>query len=411
MTGPPDDAVRGLRFGALAHRNFRLFFFGQGVSLIGTWMQNVAQGWLVYELTNSPFYVGLVSALGSLGVLLLTIYAGIIVDRTNKHRVVIVTQALSMVPAFALAVLVWTNAVAVWHVAALAAFLGVLNAFDIPARQAFIVELTGKEDLMNAIALNSAAFNAARVLGPAVAGALIGAFGVGICFFLNGLSYLAVIAGLLAMRLPPYLPAPRAHTVWAGLREAVAFIRGDRRVSTLVLLMALLSIFGFPYLVMMPVFARDVLGRGAAGYGVMMASVGIGALVGALGVAVRGRRILKGVTLLAAGCSFGVLLLAFALSKVYVLSVALLALTGATMIVNNALANTTIQTLVPDALRGRVMGFYAFVFVGLAPLGAFQLGALAQRIGAPAAVALGGAVSALAVALAAWRVPELRRTS
>ncbi|MGH7547037.1 MAG: MFS transporter [Gemmatimonadales bacterium] len=397
--------------GALAHRNFRLFFFGQGVSLIGTWMQNVAQGWLVYELTNSPFYVGLVSALGSLGVLLLSIYAGIVVDRTNKHRLVLAMQALSMLPAFALAALVWTNAVAVWHVAALAAFLGVVNAFDIPARQAFIVELVGKEDLMSAIALNSAAFNAARVLGPAVAGALIGTLGVGICFFLNGASYFAVIAGLLAMRLPPYVPAPRTDSVWAGLREAVAFIRGDRRVSTLVLLMASLSIFGFPYLVMMPVFARDVLDQGAAGYGVMMASVGMGALVGALGVAVLGPRIRKGVTLLAAGGSFGVLLLGFALSRAYLVSVALLALTGGAMIVNNALANTTIQTLVPDALRGRVMGFYSFVFVGLAPLGSFQLGALAERIGTPEAVALGGALSALAVALAAWRVPELRRTS
>ena len=397
--------------GALAHRNFRLFFFGQGVSLIGTWMQNVAQGWLVYELTNSPFYVGLVSALGSLGVLLLSIYAGIVADRTNKHRLVLATQALSMLPAFALAALVWTNAVAVWHVAALAAFLGVVNAFDIPARQAFIVELVGKEDLMSAIALNSAAFNAARVLGPAVAGALIGTLGVGICFFLNGASYCAVLAGLLAMRLPPYVPAPRADSVWAGLREAVAFIRGDRRVSTLVLLVALLSIFGFPYLVMMPVFARDVLNQGAAGYGVMMASVGMGALVGALGVAVLARHIRKGATLIAAGGAFSVLLLAFALSRVYLLSVALLALTGGMMIVNNALTNTTLQTVVPDYLRGRVMGFYAFVFVGMAPLGAFQMGTVAERLGAPWAVAAGGFACLLTVGLAAWRVPELRRTS
>lgn len=397
--------------GALAHRNFRLFFFGQGVSLIGTWMQNVAQGWLVYELTNSPFYVGLVSALGSLGVLLLSIYAGIVADRTNKHRLVLATQALSMLPAFALAALVWTNAVAVWHVAALAAFLGVVNAFDIPARQAFIVELVGKEDLMSAIALNSAAFNAARVLGPAVAGALIGTLGVGICFFLNGASYCAVLAGLLAMRLPPYVPAPRADSVWAGLREAVAFIRGDRRVSTLVLLVALLSIFGFPYLVMMPVFARDVLDQGAAGYGVMMASVGMGALVGALGVAVLARHIRKGATLIAAGGAFSVLLLAFALSRVYLLSVALLALTGGMMIVNNALTNTTLQTVVPDYLRGRVMGFYAFVFVGMAPLGAFQMGTVAERLGAPWAVAAGGFACLLTVGLAAWRVPELRRTS
>src|SRR5881396_446042 len=393
-----DEPARGFRFGALSHRNFRLFFLGQGVSLIGTWMQNVAQGWLVLELTNSPFYVGLVSALGSLGVLLLTLYGGVIVDRTNKHRLVILTQSLSMLPACALAWLVWTRAVAVWQVAALAAFLGVVNAFDIPARQAFIVDLVGKEDLMNAIALNSSAFNAARVVGPAVAGVVIGALGVGVCFLLNGVSYLAVIGGLLAMRLPPYVADPRRGSAWAGLSEAVAFIRSDRRIWTVVVLMAVFSIFGFPYLVMMPVFARDVLHRGATGYGVMMTAVGIGALIGALGVALLGRYIRKGPTLIAAGCAFGVLLVAFALSKVYLLSIGLLALTGGTMIVNNQ-------------LRGRVMGFYAFVFVGLAPLGSFQMGALAERIGTPAAVALGGAATALAVVLAAWRVPELRRTA
>src|SRR5437867_3239456 len=405
-----DEAARGFRFGALAHRNFRLFFLGQGVSLIGTWMQNVAQGWLVLELTNSPFYVGLVSALGSLGVLVLTIYAGIVADRVNKHRLVILTQALSMLPAFALAVLVQTRSVTVWHVAGLAGFLGLVNAFDVPARQAFIVELVGKKDLMNAIALNSSAFNAARVVGPAVAGALIGALGVGVCFLLNGVSYLAVIGGLLAMRLPPYVADPRRGSAWAGLSEAVAFIRSDRRIATVVVLMAVFSIFGFPYLVMMPVFARDVLHRGATGYGVMMTAVGIGALIGALAVASPDRRIRKGPTLLLAGGSFGVLLVAFALSRAYLLSLALLALTGGTMIVNNALANVTIQTIVPVELRGRVVGFYASVFVGLAPLGALQVAALAERIGTPHAVALGGALTALAVALAAWRVPELRRT-
>src|SRR5436309_4670441 len=321
-----DEPAHGLRFGALDHRNFRLCFLGQGVSLIGTWMQDVGQGWLVLELTNSPFYVGIVSALGSLGVLLLTIYAGVVVDRTNKHRLVILTQTLSMFPAFALAALVWSRTVAVWHVAALAAFLGVVNAFDIPARQAFIVDLVGKDDLMNAIALNSSAFNAARVIGPAVAGVLIGVLGVGACFFLNGVSYLAVIAGLLAMRLPPHVPDPRTGSAWTGLSEAVAFIRGDRRVSTQVVLMALFSLFGFPYFVIMPVFARDVLHRGAAGYGLLMTAVGCGALIGALAVAWLDRRIRKGPTLIAAGGSFGLLLVAFALPRLSLVSVVLPAL-------------------------------------------------------------------------------------
>src|SRR6266498_2044374 len=218
-----DDAARGSRLGALAHRNFRLFFFGQAVSLTGTWMQSVAQGWLVLELTNSPFYVGLVSALGSAGVLLFTLYAGVIADRVDKRRTVLVTQALQMVQAMALA-----------------AFLGVVSAFDIPTRQSFVVELVGKDDLMNAIALNSSLFNAARVVGPAVAGVLIGALGVGACFLLNGVSFLAVIAGLAAMRLPSPVRPPAPASAWAGFREAVAFIRGARPISTLVVLTALL---------------------------------------------------------------------------------------------------------------------------------------------------------------------------
>jgi predicted MFS family arabinose efflux permease len=213
------------------------------------------------------------------------------------------------------------------------------------------------------------------------------------------------------MRLPPYVPGPRTVSLWAGLREIVAFIRSDRRVATVVVLMGVLSICGFPYLVMMPVFARDVLHRGAAGYGVMMTTVGVGALIGALAVALLDRRIPKGPTLVGAGGAFGTLLVAFALSRSYFLSLSLLALTGGTMIVNNALANAIIQTVVPDQLRGRVMGFYAFVFVGLAPIGSFTVGALAERVGTPAAVAAGGALSAIAVALAAWRVPELSRTT
>ena len=404
-----DDPARGFRFGALAHRNFRLFFLGQGVSLIGTWMQNIAQGWLVLELTNSPFYVGLVSALGSLGVLLLTIYGGIVADRTDKHRLVVLTQSLSMLPALGLAALVWTKTVTAWHVAALAGLLGVVNAFDVPARQALIVELVGKEDLMSAIALNSSAFNAARVIGPAVAGAVIGALGVGICFFLNGVSYLAVIAGLLAMRLPRYERRPGGASAWAGLREVVAFIRSDRRVSTLVVLTALLSMFGFPFLPLMPVFARDVLHVGAGGYGVLMAAVGVGAMLGALAIAIRSRRIAKGRTLLIGGTAFGLLVAAFSASHWFPVSVGVLAVAGCAMIVNNALTNTLLQTLVPDQLRGRVMGFYSFVFVGLAPLGAFQAGVFAERFGAPWAVGTGAAVCAIAMAVAAWRVPELRR--
>ena len=402
------EAARRYGFGALAHRNFRLFLFGQTVSLTGTWMQSIAQGWLVLQLTNSPLYVGLVSALGSLGVLLFTLYAGVVADRTDKRRTVIITQSLAMVQAFLLAGLVWSGHVTVGNVMVLAAFLGIVSAFDIPTRQSFIVEMVGKEDLMNAIALNTSVFNLTRVLGPLIAGLLIGPLGVAVCFFLNGVSYLAVIASLLAMRLTPHIPRPTPLTAWQGFREVLTYLRGDARVFTLIVLTAIISVFAFPFLVLMPVFARDVLRAGAAGYGVLTASVGVGAVVGALGVAILSRRIPKGRTLVAAGTTFGLLVALFASSRLFALSVALLAFVGCAMIVNNALTNTMLQTLVPDGLRGRVMGFYSFMFVGMAPIGSFQAGAFAERFGAPWAVAAGGVVSALAVAIAGWRVRELR---
>lgn len=402
------EAARRYGFGALTHRNFRLFLFGQTVSLTGTWMQSIAQGWLVLLLTNSPFYVGLVSALGSLGVLLFTLYAGVIADRTDKRRTVVITQTLLMLQAFALAGLVWSGHVTTGSVMVLAAFLGVVSAFDIPTRQAFLVEMVGKDDLMNAIALNTSVFNLTRVLGPVIAGFLIGAKGVAICFFLNGVSYLAVIASLLAMRLPPWTPAAVAGSTWQGFREVLTYLRADRRALTLVALTAVISIFGFPYLVLMPVFARDVLRVGAAGYGILSAAVGIGAVAGALAVAVFSARIRKGRTLIAGGSLFGSLLGMFALSRSFTVALALLVLVGAAMIVNNALTNTLLQTQVPDHLRGRVMGFYSFMFVGMAPVGAFQAGVVAERFGAAAAVGIGGLVSALAMLVAAWRVAELR---
>jgi len=407
MTHP----ARRLGLGALAHRNFRLFFGGQMVSLTGTWMQSVAQGWLVLELTDSPFFVGLTAALGSFGVLLFTLYAGVIADRVNKRRAIVVTQSLQMVQAFALAALVLGGRVTVGGVMALAAALGVIAAFDIPIRQSFIVELVGKDDLMNAIALNTSVFNATRILGPVVAGLLIGSVGVGVCFLLNGLSYLAVLGGLLAMSVPrSAFPVPRS-SVWSGFLEIARFIHASRLVRTLIALTAVMSIFGFQLITMMPVFARDVLHVGATGYGLLMASLGVGALAGALGVAVLSRRIRKGRTMLAGGTAFGLLVALFGQSPLLPLSLLLGALAGLAMIVNNALTNTMIQTAVPDGLRGRVMGLYSFVFVGMAPLGAFQAGWVAEHWGAPVAVGIGGLVCAAAVAAAGWRVGEIRETA
>src|SRR6266404_3290655 len=365
-----DQAARTFRLGALSHRNFRLFLFGQGISLIGTWMQAVALGWLVLEITDSPFAVGLTQAFRSLGVLLFTVYAGVIVDRVDKRRLIVWTQALQMLEALALAVLVWTGRVTTWQVMVLA-----------------------------------------LIFGPAVAGVLIGVAGVGMCFFLNGVSYVAVIAGLLAMRLLPFVKRPMPLSAWEGVRQAVAFIRGDTRVWVLVVLVAVFSVFGFPFIVLMPVVARDVLHTDARGYGLLMAAVGVGAMLGALGLALRGARVRKGTVLLQGGAAFGVLLVLFAAVRSVGVALALLALAGCAMIVTTALANTMLQTLVPDELRGRVMAFYAFVFVGMAPLGAFQAGLVAEHAGAPFAVALGGVGCLIAVALAAWRVPALRRTA
>jgi MFS family permease len=397
------------RFGALSHRNFRLFFIGQGISLIGTWMQNVGEGWLVLTLTNSPFYVGLVAALSSLGVLLFTLYAGVLADRTDKRRTILICQTLFMLEAFAISVLVWTHVITVGQVMVFATLLGVSSAFDIPTRQSFMVELVGKDDLMNAIALNSSAFNAARVVGPAIAGALIGLVGIAWCYFLNGLSYIAVIAGLLAMRLTARPRPARTDSAWTGFREVFHLLAGDRRLRALVLLTATLSVFGFPYITMMPVFARDVLHRGAGGYGLLTSSIGAGAMLGALGVAAFGRHIVRrGRTMLLGGVSFGFLLVLFSASRSLGLSIALLALAGCAMIVNNSLTNTLLQTAVPDQLRGRIMGLYSFVFVGLAPFGAFLVGLGAEHFGAPLAVGTGGVLVALGVGLAAWRVRELR---
>ena len=404
-----EDALR-FRLGALAHRNFQLFFMGQGTSLVGTWMQSVALGWLVLQITNSPFLVGLNSALRSLGVLLFTLYAGIVVDRVDKRRMIVLTQVLQMVEALILAVLVWTHVVAVWQVMVLATFVGIVNAFDIPARQSFMVDLVGKDDLVNAIALNSSLFNATRIIGPAIAGVVIGAGGVGLCFFLNGVSYIAVIWGLLAMKLPPHVPRVSAESEWQRFRGGLRFILGDRRMSALVAQVAILSLFGFPVLVMMPVFARDVLHTNAGGYGALMAAVGAGAMLGALGLALLSDRVPKGKTLLAGGVAFSALLSFFALSPWFSASLIILALTGCGMIVTTALTNTLIQTLVPDELRGRVMGFYAFMFVGMAPLGAFQAGWLSERIGAPFATALGGFICLVSMLVTWWKVPALRES-
>jgi len=299
--------------------------------------------------------------------------------------------------------------VQVWQVLLLATLLGIASAFDIPMRQSFVFDMVGKDDLMNAIALNSSLFNGARVIGPAIAGVLIGAVGIAWCYFLNGLSYIAVIAGLLLMRLPPRPPQVQTASAWAGFREVLLYLRNDQRLRILMVLTAILSVFGFPYISMMPVYARDVLHRGAGGYGILASSIGIGAVIGALAIALYSARIrARGRLMLIGGTAFGILLMLFAASRSLGLSIALLALAGCAMIVNNSLTNTLLQTAAPDHLRGRIMGFYSFVFVGMAPFGAFLFGVVVEHVGVPVTIAAGGAIVAVTVVIAGLTVPTIR---
>ena len=398
---------------ALRHRNFQLFFGGQLISLIGTWMQTVAQSWLVYRMTGSGLLLGSVGFASQIPVFLVAPIGGITADRMNRQRVVIATQVSSMVLAFALAALTLTHLVQVWHIFVLAALLGVVNAFDIPGRQAFLVDMVGKEDLMNAIALNSSMFNGARVIGPAVAGVLVARLGEGWCFFANGVSYIAVIIGLMLMKVdaPPRASAntsPLEHII-----EGFQFVNRTGPIRALLLLLGLVSAVGMPYTVLMPIFADKILHRGgqefatligshdigAVRLGILMGAAGVGALLGALTLALRSgvKGLSRWITVCCAG--FGVSLILFAWSTSFWLSVLLLLPVGYFIMLQMASSNTLIQVMVPDALRGRTMAVYSMMFMGMAPLGALFGGALSDRLGAPLTVAIGGLAS---VAGAIW---------
>jgi MFS family permease len=397
-------------FRALRHRNFRLFLGGQIVSLTGTWMQQVALGWLVYRMTRSAFLLGLVGFTGQIPSLFVAPFAGVWADRWNRHRMIVATQALSMVQALVLAGLVLSGTVRVGHVLALSLFLGIVNAFDIPARQSFLVEMVGgREDLANAIALNSSTFNAARLVGPSVAGVLIAAVGEGVVFLVNGLSYLAVLAALLAMRLPPR--APRAGPLVPARRhlgEGFAYVTRFAPIRAILLLLSLVSLAGAPYVVLMPVFAADVLHGDAHTLGFLTASIGVGALCGALLLA--SRRTVRGLGryIVAAVATFGAALVAFSLSRSVWLSLLLAFLSGFSLMVHMASSNTIVQTIVDDDKRGRVMSFYAAAFQGTMPLGSLLAGSLAGLVGAPRTLRLGG-VACLVGALAFARtLPAIR---
>jgi len=395
---------------ALRHRNYRLFFGGQGISLIGTWMTRVATGWLVYRLTGSAFLLGLVSFASQIPILVLGPFAGVWVDRLNRHRVLVVTQALSMLESFALAVLALMHIITVREVIWLNLFQGVINAFDMPARQAFVIEMVeSAEDLGNAIALNSSLVNAARLIGPSVAGLIIAAVGEGYCFLIDGISYIAVIASLLAMTIVPRQAAHKHESVLAELREGWDYVRGFRPIWSILLLLALISLVGMPYTALMPIFAGKILHGGAHTLGFLMAAIGVGALMGAIILAARRTVLGLGRLVPIAAAGFGVGLMAFSASHWFWLSMLLLVGTGYFFMQEMAASNTILQTIVEDKKRGRVMSFYAMAFQGIAPFGSLIAGAAAARIGAPETLMIGGGICILGAGLFAMQLPALRQ--
>lgn len=393
---------------ALRHRNYRLFFAGQLISLTGTWMQSVAQGWLVLRLTNSPALLGLVAAASSIPVLLLSLPAGTVVDRVSKRRLMVVTQCAAMSLAAILAFLTLSGLVHVWHVMVLAFLLGTVNAFDAPARQSFTVEMVGRDDLLNAIALNSSIFNAARTIGPAVAGIVVALIGEGLAFALNAGSFLFVIAGLLLMRLPPFT-RPSGGRRGGELRAGLAYIAGEPRVRALLTLAGAVSLFCFVHVPLLPFFARDVLGAGADGLGALAASTGLGALAAALILAQLGDKLPRGRLLTAAALVYPVLIVGFTLMRALPLAMLFLALAGWAGVTTMALTNTLIQSIVPDALRGRVMSVFTLLLMGASPMGGMVAGAVAQLVGSvPLVVAASAAIGWAVVAWGVARAPFLR---
>ena len=390
------------------HRNFRLFWFGQTLSLIGSWMQTMAQGWLALELTNNAFLVGLVASAGSLPVVLFSMHAGVLADRYERLRLVKICQALLLLEASLLFWLTWSGHLSIGWLLLMATVQGLISSVEIPSRQSLVVELAGREDLPQAIALNSSGFNLARIVGPALAALVIAQLGIAWAFGLNALSYVAVLIGLFMVRLAPWQPRAQLVRPLDGIRESVAYMRGTPMVAALMKLITVYSILGVPYLTLMPVFARNRLGMNASGYGLLLACVGIGGLFGALALAARVAPQAGSRTLRVSTFSYPVVLMVLSAVTDHRFAYVLLFLAGIAMIANGALSNSLLQHQVPDALRGRVMAAYSFVVVGLAQtVGSFLAGVVARAFGVQWAIALGAAVM-LAYSVYAFRQPALR---
>ncbi len=399
-----------ITFRSLKYRNYRLFFAGQSVSLIGTWIQRIATPWLVYDLTKSVLLLGIVGFVGQIPTFLLSPIAGVLTDRWNRYNIMLTTQVLSMVQAIILTWLVFSGNIQVWHIILLSGFLGCINAFDVPARQSFVIQMVEKkEDLSNAIALNSSMVNGARLLGPSVAGMLIAATGEGICFMLNAISYLFVIWSLILMKITSIDNKNGKKSVLKELREGIAYTFGFAPIRYIILLLALVSLVGMPYTVLMPIFAKEIIHGGAHTFGFLMGASGMGALTGAFYLASRRNDIgLEKIIPLSAGV-FGIGLILFSFSHAFVLSLILMVITGLGMMLQMASSNTMLQSIVDDSMRGRVMSFFTMAIMGTAPFGSLLAGSSAKLIGAPNTVFWGGISCILGALIFAYKLPEITK--
>ncbi|MGE5581707.1 MAG: MFS transporter [Bacillota bacterium] len=415
MDEPKNNHTLQQTFAALKHRNFRLFWTGQAVSLIGTWMQNVAQSWLVLELTKSAFWLGVVSALQFLPMLVFSLFAGTLVDRLPKQKMLIFTQTFSAILAFTLALDVQFHTVVLWHVLVIATLLGMTNTLDMPTRQAFMIELVGKQDLMNAIILNSSIFNAARILGPSVAGFVIAKLGMGLCFYLNAFSFIPVIGGIIMIRFvnrPSIISPQERPGVLPEIKEGLRYVYRTPVIFAAVLLMAVINIFALNFNVLIPLYARNVFKIGAQGFGLLMAANGIGAVVGSIILAAGSyRRTPKVGTLVVASSALCVFELLLVPVKSHLLAYLLLSLVGFSMIAYTTTTNSLIQVHSPDNLRGRVMSIYTLVFSGFTPFGSFLSGWAANLWGAPPAMGLGAIISLLFIGMMVFWSPEAFKRS
>ena len=397
-------------FRSLRYRNFRLFFGGQSISLIGTWIQRIALPWLVYDLTDSVVLLGIVGFAGQIPTFLLASYAGVIVDRRNRYRILIATQVLAMIQALALALLVFSGSIQVWEIVLLSVMLGFINAFDMPSRQSFMVEMVEKkEDLGNAIALNSTMVNGARLLGPSIAGVLISLTGEATCFLINGLSYLVVIASLLNMKIIPKEKKQKDSKIIAELKEGFRYTFGFKPVRFIILLLALVSLMGMPYSVLMPVYAKEILHGSSHTFGFLMGASGLGALSGALYLASRRNAAGLEKIIPVSAVVFGTGLILLSVSGVFWIASLVMILTGAGMMMVMASSNTVIQTVIDDSKRGRVMSIYAMAFMGTAPFGSLISGALAKAIGTPLTLAIGGFSCMLGAGYYLRKMPEIQK--